>query len=215
MVTEEQIKENYTKFFEYLKDDSRIENIKKMYDAFGVRIVEAPASMRTYWHNCFPGGYIDHVVRVCETSVEVTRLFKKMGGTINFNKQELIFAALHHDLGKLGTPEYPYYLDQESDWHRKRGELYKMNDNVQYMRVTDRAAFLLQQFDIKLTENEWLAIKLSDGLYTEGNDPYLKTSHYPYAMHTNLPYIIHTADHLSATVERDQTRVNLEDESGI
>jgi hypothetical protein len=128
-----------------------------------------------------------------------------MEGDINFTKQELVFAALHHDLGKLGFPGEPYYLEQDSDWHRKRGELYKYNDNIQYMKVTDRALFMLQQYNVPVTLNETLAIKLSDGVYDEGNRAYLM-NHTPYPMKTNLMYIVHWADHIACTVERDKSR---------
>ncbi len=70
------------------------------------------------------------------------------------------------------------------------------------MKVTDGAAFLLQKYGIELTQNEWLAIKLSDGLYDESNKGYLM-NHGKYPMHTNLPYIIHWADHMSCVSERD------------
>jgi predicted HD phosphohydrolase len=76
------------------------------------------------------------VLRVAETGLKVAALYKNMGGDITFTKQELIFAALHHDLGKLGDPdEGPYYVNQDSDWHRKRGELYTHNENLQYFKA--------------------------------------------------------------------------------
>lgn len=207
MVTEEQIKEQYDRFMELIRADERAEPLEKMYESYGTRLVEAPASMRVHWHNCFPGGYLDHVLRVYDASMRTAKTFKELGGTLNFTKQELTFAALHHDLGKLGDDD-PYYLDQESDWHRRTlGEYYKMNPNMQYMSVTDRALYILQSYNIPVTRSEWLAIKLSDGLYEESNKNYLKNSMYPYPMHTNLPYIIHVGDFLSCNAERDQSQI--------
>ena len=211
MVTEEQIIEQHERFMNLISEDVRKDNLLKMYETIGTRLVEAPASPRVHWHNAFPGGYLDHVLRVFDASLRIAKTHKEIGGTLNFTKQELTMAALHHDLGKLGDVESPYYVDQDSDWHRKRGEYYKFNEHLQYMQVTDRALFLLQHFDIKLTQSEWLAIKLSDGLYEEGNKAYLKNSMYPYPMHTNLPYIIHAGDYLASVAERDQTRISFED----
>jgi len=65
--------------------------------------------------------------------------------------------------------------------------------------------YILQKFDISVTEKEWIAIKLSDGMYDDSNKAYLK-NHGVYPMKTNLPYIIHWADHMACTVERDQTK---------
>ncbi len=202
---EEKAKQNYVKFMEFVDADSRAEKLRAMYETMGDQLIVAPASAKTHYHNAFPGGYLDHVVHVCETVMHVASAYKLAGGDINFTKQEMMFAALHHDLGKLGTEAGPYYLDQDSDWHRKRGEMYKHNENIQYMKVTDRALYILQKFGIEMTEKEWLGIKLSDGIYDEGNVAYYKNfSMHP--MKTNLPYIIHWADHMASTAEKDMVK---------
>lgn len=203
--TEEVIEENYNKFMEYINKDSRADNLKKMYEVLHDQLVIAPASSRVYFHNCFPGGYLDHVLRVTETALKIASMYKSMDGVIDFTKQELIFAALHHDLGKLGTEDGPYYIDQDSDWHRKRGELYKNNENIQYFRAPERGLVMLQKYGVQVTEKEWLAIKLSDGMYDDSNKSYLM-NYSPYSMKTNLPNIIHWADHMSSRVEKDKVQ---------
>jgi hypothetical protein len=201
----EHIKQNYEKFMQLIEADPRAEELKKMYEVLNDQLITAPASGKVHYHNAFPGGYLDHILRVTETALKIAGLFKTMEGDINFDKQELIFAALHHDLGKLGTEDGPYYVEQDSDWHRKRGELYKNNDNIQYMKPPERGLMMLQKYGVKVTQNEWIAIKLSDGIYDEGNKSYLM-SYSPYSMKCNLPYIIHWADHMASTVERDKGR---------
>ena len=203
---DEKIQADYNKFMEYINADPRAEQLNKMYDVLQDQLLLAPASGRTYYHNAFPGGYLDHVLRVTDTALKLAGLFKTMEGDINFTKQELIFAALHHDLGKLGTEDGAYYVEQDSDWHRKRGELYKTNENIQYMKAPERGLMMLQKYGIQITEAEWIGIKLSDGLYDEGNKSYLM-NYAAYSMKTNLPYIIHWADHMSSTVERDKGRI--------
>ena len=206
MLTADQIEERYKQFMKYITEDSRSEKLLEMYDDFGDVLVEAPASGKSYFHNSFCGGYIDHVLRVTETALQLSKVYKSINGDIDFTKEELVFAALHHDLGKLGMPGGPpYYVDQDSDWHRKRGELYKQNDHLQYMKVPDRALMVLQSYGIKLTQKEWLGIKLSDGIYDEGAKSYL-INYAPYAMKTNLPRIIHWADHMSSQSENDNSR---------
>jgi hypothetical protein len=205
MLNEEEIQKDYERFVELLKPDPRYDAVMEMYKIFGDQLTLAPASGRVYYHNCFPGGYISHVVRVAEISLKLAAFYKTVGGHIDFTKQELIFAALHHDLGKLGDENGPYYLDNDSDWHRKRGELYKQNDQLQYFRPPDRGLMLLQKYQIPLTEKEWLAIKISDGMYSDGNKAYL-VNYQPYSMKTNLCNILHWADHISSRVEQDQTQ---------
>ena len=202
---ENKIQENYNKFMAYIEADERADKLKEMYEVLNDQLLIAPASGRTYYHNAFPGGYLDHVLHVAEIALRHAATYKDIGGDINFTKQELIFAALHHDLGKLGTEDGPYYIDQDSDWHRKRGELYKTNENIQYMKVPERGLMMLQKYGVPVTEAEWISIKLSDGLYDEGNKSYLM-NYSPYAMKTNLPYIIHWADHMACSMERDNSR---------
>jgi hypothetical protein len=199
------IEQHYATFMEYINADPRAEQLNVMYEVLRDELVSAPASSRSAFHNCFPGGYIDHVLRVTTSALKVTSLYKALGGVIDFTKQELIFAALHHDLGKLGTEDGPYYVTQDSDWHRKRGELYKNNDAIQYFRAPERGLVMLQKYGVTVTEKEWLAIKLSDGMYDDSNKAYLM-SYSPHAMKTNLPYIIHWADHMASKVEKDATQ---------
>ena len=128
-----------------------------------------------------------------------------MGATIDFTDEEMAFAALHHDLGKLGDKDQgEYYLIQESDWHIKnKGELYKFNPRLQYMDVTDRALYILQLYGITCSWKETLAIKLSDGLYHEPNSSYLISYNPDHELKTNLPRIIHNADFISCRSEYD------------
>ena len=202
---ENKIKEDYDRFMSLIEEDPRSENLKRMYGDLDQELAEAPAAAVQHHHNAFPGGYLDHVLRVYDISVEMTKTFHAFEGELNFTSQELQFATLHHDLGKLGEPSEPYYVEQDSDWHRKTlGQNYKYNNTIQYMSVTDRAHYMLQQYDIKITKNEWLGIHLSDGMYEESNKSYLMNRMYPYPMKTNIPYIVHVSDYLAMVVEKDK-----------
>jgi len=201
----ERVQTAYDKFMKLIEADDRAEKLKVMYENFEEQLTTAPASSKHHYHNAFPGGYICHVMHVAETAAKLTKTYGEVGGTVDFTKQELIFAALHHDLGKLGLEDMPYYLEQDSDWHRKRGEMYKANEALQFMRVPDRALYILQKYNIQMTEAEYLAIKLSDGLYDEGNKTYF-VNHSVFPMKSNLPFIIHWADHMACSAEKDSVR---------
>ena len=204
---ENKIKEDYDRFMSLIEEDERSENLKRMYEDLEQELAAAPASAVQHYHNAFPGGYLDHVLRVHDISLEMTKMFHNFEGNLDFTSQELRFATLHHDLGKLGDPGEPYYIEQDSEWHRKTlGQNYKYNNTIQYMSVTDRAHYLLQLYDITITKNEWLGIHLSDGMYEDSNKSYLKNNMYPYPMKTNISYIVHVSDYLAATIERDKTR---------
>lgn len=209
--TESQLHQKYEKFIQTLEkhfSGERLTKLKHLYSEpeYGIRLIMAPASARVHFHNAYIGGYIDHINNVLNNSFGVKKLYEFIGGTIDFTNEELAFAAIHHDLGKLGDKDQgEYYLPQDSDWHTsKKGEVFKFNPNLQYMDVTDRALFILQQYGIVCTWKETLAIKLSDGLYHEANTTYLKGYNVDYELKTNLPRIIHIADYMSCRSEFDQ-----------
>ena len=88
----------------------------------------------------------------------------------------MIFAALHHDLGKAGDLEQDHYIPNSSEWHRKnQGKIYTNNPEMNFMTPPDRGIWILNQFGVKLTQNEFIGIKLTDGMYDDGNIQYLKS----------------------------------------
>ena len=162
----------------------------------------APASGQEHFHNCHAGGYVEHVMHVTMSALQIKQLWEKNGATINFTEEELVFAALHHDLGKIGDLAEDYYTPNDSDWHRKnQGLVYKHNGNLQYMTVTDRALFLLQHFGISMSENEYIGLMLTDGLYEEANKSYYIGYSPDRALKTNIAYILHQADMMATHIE--------------
>lgn len=207
--TKEELVANYKKFMKILEkyfEGERLEKLQEMYspDNLGNRLILAPASGNLHYHSAYVGGYMDHIFNIGKAVQGVKILYEKMGGKVDFTDEEMYFSAIHHDLGKLGDLEFENYIPQDSQWHREnRGELFKQNPDIQFMKVPDRALYLLNLFGIDMTQKEWLSIKLSDGMYEDANKSYLKTFNHDFALTTNLPHIIHWADHLSCVVEAD------------
>ena len=212
--TDTQIAENYEKFIEFVKkafekNPQRLQKLLHMYseEQLGTELAVAPASGKLHFHSAYAGGYIDHVLNVCKNAYKLKKTFEDGGGFIDFTIEELLFAALHHDLGKLGDGTKPYYLPQESDWHRKnKNEIFTQNGELHYMDVTHRAVWLLNQYGITYTQKEMLGIMLADGLYNEANKKYLVAYSEDYQLKTELPYILHWADHLSCRIENSEYR---------
>ena len=206
-LTAEEIQNNWKKLIDTIEgfiDDDRKENLLKMYDYFKDRMMLAPASAKGHFHNAMPGGYVEHILHIVQYSIEIKRLWEKNGAMINFTDEELVFAALHHDLGKIGDLNYDYYIPQDSEWHRKnRGEIYKHNPQLQYMKVPDRGLWLLQHFGVKVTDKEYIGIKLTDGLYDEANKSYLMGYNPDFNLRSNMAYILHQADMMATHIEYD------------
>jgi hypothetical protein len=97
-----------------------------------------------------------------------------------------------------------YYIPNDSKWHIERGQIYKINPVLQFMKVPDRSVFLLHQNNIAVSENEYLAIKLHDGLYSKGNESYLMAGQPEFSLKTDLPILLHHADHLATLIESAQ-----------
>jgi hypothetical protein len=199
MLTAEKIQSNYKEFLSRMEDyfPDRGELLVKMYEDLGEAVIMAPASSFDYFHNAFPGGYVDHVLRVHDNAILYYDLWEKSGMLMNFPKEELHFAALHHDLGKLGLPGHgnEHYIPETSDWHRKnQGKMYKTNPNIPKMTTADNTFFLLNHYGIKFSWSEMVGIRCTDGLYDESNGEYLKGFSLETKLRNSLPYILHQAD---------------------
>jgi hypothetical protein len=208
--TDEQLETNYTKFIEALKksfDGERLEKLLQMYsmDELGANLMLSPASGNINYHNAYEGGYIDHVMNVARNSLRMMKLYQDAGGYIDFTQEELLFAAFHHDLGKLGSKGKLHYVINTSEWHVKnQGKVFVSNPELSFLTHTDRTFFLLQEYGIKYNETEYFGIKLTDGLYDEDNEKYYKVFDTTKYLKSNIQYILHWADHMSTCIERDR-----------
>ena len=206
-LTAEQIQKNWDLHLKivdkYIGDRKNDVNI--MLEDLADTYVMAPASGKTWYHNAFPGGYVDHVNRVVQYAVKQSRLYEEMGGTIDFTMEELVFAGLFHDLGKIGTKDQASYLPQTDKWRQdKLQEMYTPNGDLTFMLVPDRSLFTLQEYGIKTTEKEYLAIKCHDGVFSDGNKPYFFSNNPNSRMKTSIVNVLHCADFLASKVEYDK-----------
>ena len=206
---EKQIKQNWVDLLGRIKhqfNGERQDKLLKMYNHFAERMMFAPASSREHYHNCFVGGYVDHVLRVMDCAFELYNTWASAGAhQENYTLEELMFAALNHDLGKIGDLENDTYIPNTSEWHRKnQGALYTVNPKTEFSLVPDRSLFLLQHFGITYTWNEFLGIRIHDGMYEEANKPYLVSFNPDSRLKSNLPLILHQADMLASRVEYER-----------
>ena len=207
-LTEKQILDNWNKLIKLIEDTfdgERKEKLLEMYKHFEDRMVTAPASGKAAYHNAMVGGYVEHVLHVTDCALKIKNLWESERAMINFTDEELIFAAMHHDLGKVGDLEQDYYIPQDSEWHRKnRGEIFKHNPALQYMTVTDRAIFILNHFQITMSEWEYIGLRLTDGMYEDANKSYYMSYNPDWSLKSNIAYILHQADMMATHIEFDE-----------
>lgn len=198
-LTANQIKENWDRFIEIVSNEfpTRKTALLQMYNELEERAILAPASSYEFFHNAIPGGYIDHVLRVYDFTLKHYKMWEECGFDFNFDLEELKFAAIHHDLGKLGLPGdgHEHYIINDSKWHREnQGQLYKSNPNNPRFATADATLYLLNYYGIKYSFNEMLGIRLTDGLYDKSNEYYLTGFSLDTKLKTIIPYILHHAD---------------------
>ena len=212
----EQIEHNWKKLRDIISntfDGERLVNLNKMYDHFEDRMCMAPASGKEHFHYAHVGGYVEHVLHIIDYSQQLKGVWETNGAIINFTDEELIFAAMHHDLGKVGDLEHDYYVPNESEWHRKnQGAIYTHNKELQHMTVTDRAIFLLGHFKVPMSECEYIGLRLTDGMYEEANKSYYISYQPERQLRSNIAYILHQADMMATHIEYDEWKRGEEQE---
>lgn len=202
----EQIQENWTEFLGNIEthiSEPRKQVLLDYYTANQERFLLMPAAHTTKYHNCFPGGYVEHVNRVVACALQQAQLWADMGCDMStFTVEELVFAAINHDLGKVGDSANDLYIPSKDEWRRKNlGEMYTFNSEVGFMTIPDRSLFLLQEAGIRYTVNEMLAIRTHDGLYDEANKPYYISRIPESRPKSAIIYILHQADLMASIIE--------------
>lgn len=204
-LTPEKILDNWNKFLSLIDNNissPRKEQLLDFYNRFEERFCLMPASHKRGYHNSFAGGYIDHVLRVVESALELDKVWRKIGCKDTYTTEELIFSAINHDLGKFGDFDNEAVIENTDQWRKEKlGELYQFNTKLTYMSVPDRGLWILGELGIKMSQNEYLSIKLHDGLYDPANEPYLKSYSSETKPRTSLIFLLHQADLMAARIE--------------
>ena len=150
-------------------EPERVKSVMKMMDGVvGTHFMTMPASARVEYHCCFSGGLAAHSLNVVEN-------LRKIAAAVcpdRWKQETLDFVALFHDLGKAGDGVEPAYIPKDSDWHRKQGILFDSNRDCRFLPHAERGLMLLQKHGIVLSDEEYVAIRISDGMYLESNKPY-------------------------------------------
>lgn len=192
--TEEEILDIAQKFTGLLTllEEPRRSLVRKMMDGpVGQSYMICPASSRTDYHSCYPGGLLVHSMNVIKN---LNRLAKALApGT--YSDMTLVFVGAFHDLGKVGDGVNEYYVPNPSDWHRQKGMLYEVNKECVWMPTSERGLYILQKYGIEVSADEYLAIRLNDGQYDEANQGYRMKE-------PGLALLVHWADMWSCQQEK-------------
>ena len=122
----------------------------------------SPASTR--FHLSEEQGLLKHSVGVTETLLRFREFLAPA-----IPEESCVIVGLFHDVGKLGMPGKPLYLQNDNEWMVKnRGIRYKINPDVVAMGLAVRSLYLVAQY-IPLSDAESQAIAYHDGQYIDDN----------------------------------------------
>lgn len=195
-LSEEKIKEvidTFCALVSSIKNKDVRDGFEKMLDVIGERLFEAPASNKLEYHNCFTCGLAEHSLRVYGNLKKLRDMFAP-----ELSNDSIILVALCHDLGKVGSLEQPYYVPNNSQWHKENlGVYYNHNEKLDYLAVSQRSLRLINHFNIPLTDDEYKAILICDGQYIQENKSYAHKE-------GMLGLLAHQADMIACTMEHNK-----------
>ena len=152
MITLEQIEKNKKTYLTAVKTYNVCH--PEMFDTLSNSgMFEAPASTMLSLHNAFPGGLVDHLLRVASYA---TKINETLPESLKQKKESLIRISLLHGIGKVGL-----YKPNKSDWHIKnQGKMYEFNEELTSMSVGERSVYymIIYQNGEMLNDIEYQAI---------------------------------------------------------
>lgn len=149
-----------------IKNEGNRESIGNLMSVLGDRFFVSPASTKLEYHNCFPGGLLEHSLRVYAS-------LSKMVKGKDISEDSVIICGLFFGIGKVGSVDGDFYIQNKSEWHREKlGVMYECNKDLVHISTANRSLKLLSDFCVSLNDDEYQAILIQDGQYVEANREY-------------------------------------------
>lgn len=189
---EEKIIKNFEVFQKLLsKVGDRSTAIAAFLEKYGERIAVCPSHGVSKRSTSAPGGLVEHSLN----TFKIARKLVEAAG-VGIDPESLAIVCLLHEVGKIGDDEFDYFIPQNSDWHRERGNVYTYNPELPKMTHTHRTLYILQRSGINLLLDEWIAILTQHGSASEENRFYQ-------GCENNLAVILQSAVRIAVMKEED------------
>jgi hypothetical protein len=150
MVSLEKLEKNKKKFKE-VNDEYKIFT-NELVTFLGEEFYVSPASPSTDLYGCYPGGLLEHLIKVCKYSLLINDILPEK---IKIKKEKIIKVAFLSQIGKVFL-----FKENPSEWHRlNQGKLYVYNtkDNVA-LKVGEKSVYYAIKHGVQLEEDEYQAI---------------------------------------------------------
>lgn len=142
------------------KNRKKFEETNKTYNIFttelegflGDEFYQAPASPSLDLYGAYPGGLLDHLLKVCKYSLYLNDVLPEK---IRIEKDKIIKTVFLSQIGKVFL-----FKPNESEWHRiNLGKMYVYKtDGMTTMKVGERSAFYAIKHGCELDEEQYQAI---------------------------------------------------------
>lgn len=181
----DELLERYELYSRILKKYFPESGIDRFLKEFGTRMVTAPRGLTEKDGGVY-GGLVDFLSKVAIQAKKITADNPDI-----CSQESAVRVCLVHELGKLGTEKDELFLSQESQWHREKlGQNFKYNEECPKMSSPHRTLYLLQKYNVSLTQEEWVSILLSQGSHYPENGFYANSE-------TPLADVVHFARSLA------------------
>lgn len=146
-------------------------------------ILTAPAS--TKYHEAYPGGLVDHSVKVWDELVRLLKAYPE----VKVTAETAAICALLHDITKLSVYETEYRNRKNEHGQWEKYPAYVFKEKFPYGNHGGKSVYLIQRF-MPLTEEEAVSVQNHMADSTNCFDAFRA---YP------LAFLLHTAD-MAATI---------------
>lgn len=155
MMNERELTDLWTSYTKLIDKIDRGEGLTLMMDELGERLLMCPAEPRNDSPGCEPGGLIQQAIIVAKGMKRINDAFEMGAST-----ESILIVGLLHELGKIGNLDEPYFIPEDENWRREKlGAFYKPNERLSRMTIPERSLYLLQNYKVHLTEEEFMAIR--------------------------------------------------------
>jgi len=154
--------------YEGLLKSLKDENIIKLLDDQGQRILMTSFSQREKEPFCGIGGIVDYSLKLAKNANAFCKALN-----YDVDKGSIIKCSLLSIVGRIGTSFEDRFTETTSEWHKEKlGQYFDWNENCPKYQINDMTLWFLQHYNIKLSWSEWNAIFLLKDLSSEDNKFY-------------------------------------------
>jgi hypothetical protein len=124
---------------------------KELLDFLGQDYFLSPASPMKDMNNAFPGGLLDHSIKVAKYAVYLNKVIPK---EMQMDVSSVLKVSFLSEIGKSFL-----FKPCKSEWHvNNLGKYYEYNEDIISLKVGERSLLYALQNGVKLTEEESQAI---------------------------------------------------------